>query len=82
MKIFKYIYNYYFSRKFWVERADKLDSKRGWFVGRTDMISYDWNGKIVHYAYPGTDGDKRVGFNGNFVSALRKAVLFAESKNK
>ncbi len=73
----------HWSRKFWEDRAKTLP-RNGWYVGRTDMQSYMENNhglyQCIHYAYPPNDG-QRVGFFGGRVSALRKAVKYAEHMN-
>lgn len=66
----------------WAKRAARLPRDTGWFVGRTDMMSYLADtGEYVHYAYPPNDG-QRVQFRGTPVTALRKAVLYAEKMNR
>ena len=68
------------TREQWEERAERLRCKKGWFVGRTDTWSYDMTGGYVHSAYPPGRGDG-VRFHGTPVTALRKAVLYAERMN-
>ena len=68
-------------RQYWEGRAQALRDKGGWFVGRTDMCSYlASDGGYVHYAYPPNNGE-RVQFRGSPVSALRRAVRYAERAN-
>ena len=67
--------------QYWEVRAQALRDKGGWFVGRTDMYSYlASDGRYVHYAYPPDNGE-RVQFRGSPVSALRRAVRYAERAN-
>lgn len=69
------------SREYWVERANALP-RDGWFVGRTDLVSYTIDGNPVHYVYPPNDGD-RIGFRGRSTTAvLRSAVVYAEKQNR
>ena len=72
-----------FPRLYWECRAKALWNNDGWFVGRTDMYSY-LDGGYVHYAYSPINctPQVRVGFRGCPVSALRKAVRFAERMNR
>jgi hypothetical protein len=66
----------------WEKRAAKLPRDTGWFVGRTDLYLYFTRDcGYVHYAYPPNDG-QRVQFRGTPVTALRKAVLYAEKMNR
>lgn len=67
------------SRSYWEKRAKALP-RSGWRVGRTDMHSYV-NGRYVHYVYPPDDA-QRIPFVGSPTAALRKAVLYAERKNR
>ena len=73
-----------FPRVYWECRAKALRNNDGWFVGRTDMYSYLCDGGYVHYAYSPINctPQVRVGFRGCPVSALRKAVRFAERMNR
>ena len=72
-------------REYWKERARAVNEKANvgayWSVGRTDMISFDGEGGVVHYAYPPDEGTERVPFYGDCVTALRAAVKFAEAMN-
>lgn len=75
-------------RKYWEWRARMLDLRPAlachddcWTVGRTDMLSYAENGEIVHYAYSPDERMPRVAFYGDEVSALKKAVKYAEAMN-
>ena len=72
-----------FPRLYWECRAKALWNNDGWFVGCTDMYSY-LDGGYVHYAYSPINctPQVRVGFRGCPVSALRKAVRFAERMNR
>ena len=67
-------------RQYWEDRAQALGDKGGWFVGRTDMYSY-LDGGYAHSAYPPDNGE-RVQFRGSPVSALRRAVRYAERANE
>ncbi len=70
-------------RKYWEGRAKALRAQGGWFVGRTDFYSYlPSDMRYVHYAYPPNNDGKRVQFRGTPVTALRRAVLYAERANK
>ncbi len=70
------------TRSYWEKRADKLPRETGWFAGRTDMRSYlACDGGYVHYAYPPNDGE-RVQFRGTPMTALRRAVMYAEKMNR
>jgi len=70
-------------RKFWEDRAKKLPRSK-WHVGRTDMYSYTDDDKgrcnYIHYVY--SQKNQRIGFFGSPVSALRKAVIYAEKMNR
>lgn len=88
--ILAFLYEHTFAllrgREYWEKRADALPRDTGWFVGRTDMLSFSAvDGGYVHYAYPPDDpnGNKpRIPFRGSPTSALRKAVKFAEHANE
>ncbi len=69
-------------REYWERRAETLRAKGGWRVGRTDLYSYlASDGGYVHYAYPPDPIGERVRFRGTPVSALRRAVRYAERAN-
>lgn len=73
-------------RQYWEGRAKALrDTNGGWYVGRIDMRSCilvnDVRLEYIHYAYPPDNGE-RIPFFRSPVSALRRAVKYAERKNK
>lgn len=69
------------SREHWEDRANAL-SREGWYVGRTDLVSYTVDGNPIHYAYPPKDGERVCFYGVSPTAALRKAVLYAEKQNR
>jgi hypothetical protein len=68
-------------RQYWESRADALREGDGWVVGRTDIYSYHGgDGQYFHCAYP--PNGERVEFRGSPVSALRRAVRYAERRSR
>jgi len=74
-RLFERVFN---PRKFWERRANALPrNETSWSVGRTDIRSYDMEGRYVHYVYPpDVEKRERIAFR-----SLRGAVLCAERMN-